>query len=259
MQITGDPTTGNYKFLYGGMSQDLRDAATAAGPDAVNALNRMNNYTSALKDREALLQPFANRPAPEQAYTAYTGAAPSTMQAVKKSIDPQARGIVAGSVLDTLGLAKGGNQNAAGTVFSPESYLTNYNNLGANRRDTLFSGFPNAPAVSQATQDVAGATSLMRDNSKMWANPSGTGANAAARATLGALIGSGGAGAAGLLNPLIPLGIGASMGAARGLAGAVTSPSVVRAVARPTYVDPDQLAAQLRALYGTGLLATPNK
>ncbi|RYF30739.1 MAG: hypothetical protein EOO23_04420 [Comamonadaceae bacterium] len=98
---------------------------------------------------------------------------------------------------------------------------------------------------------------MMRENSKMWANPSGTGANVAARGLLGA-VGAGGVGAAaGLLNPMVPLGAGAAVSGANLMARGLTSRRMVDGAAKNIYIDPRMLNAQVNALIGGGLLNQP--
>lgn len=253
-QLTGEPTSGQWKSIYGGMSEDLRTAAQQTGPEAAAALQRLNDYTRALKAREQVVQPFADRPAPEDAYNALVRAAPSTVSTTMKTLPPEARATVAGTVAEGLGAARAGAQNDTGTVFSPETYLTNWNKLGPERQRALLSDNAMSPDVRGNLADVAKATAMMRDNSRMWANPSGTGANAAARGLLGGLIGTGAGAGLGVLNPAVPLSIGGGMLAARMVAEGTTSPSIVRAVARQTNIDPVILAGQIRALQGGGLL-----
>ena len=172
----------------------------------------------------------------------------------------RSRATVAGTVAEGLGAARAGAQNDTGTVFSPETYLTNWNKLGPERQRALLSDNAMSPDVRGNLADVAKATAMMRDNSRMWANPSGTGANTAARGLLGALVGTGAGAGIGVLNPAVPLSIGGGMLAARMVAEGTTSPSIVRAVARQTNIDPVILAGQIRALQGGGLLgAAPDR
>jgi hypothetical protein len=93
--------------------------------------------------------------------------------------------------------------------------------MSAKGRKEVFSGFPNSEQVRRDVETVAKATSMMRDSSKMWANPSGTGANLATRLTLGALPFSA------FVNPWAPFALGGGTMLSRGLAEAVTSPKSI--------------------------------
>lgn len=197
--VINTPLQGKYKQLYGGMSEDMAngvrmsDAANAGpqlpGMTAEALLNRSNNYYSAAADRMKLTQPFVNKLSPEQAYNSYVQAANgnvSTLQAVKKSIDPGTRGSVAATFLDNIGSANPGAQNSEGSMFSPDSFLTRYNKAGPGRNE-LLSGFQGSDSVRSTVDDVARAASMLKDGAKIWANPSGTAPNAAAGGALGGI------------------------------------------------------------------------
>jgi hypothetical protein len=210
--------------LYGALANDLSTAADAAGPSAAKAFKRANDFTSAGMARLDRVQPFVSPDAPEQSFQLLNrtlGDNTSTLQSVKKTLPEGARGTVAATVIDRLGRATPGQQNAAGDAWSPETFLTNWNRMNPKARQELFSGFKNADQVRGDVESVAKATSMMRESSKMWANPSGTGANLAARVALGA------APLSFFVNPLAPVGIGAGMASAKGLSKLVTSPAGV--------------------------------
>jgi hypothetical protein len=243
--------------LYAALSDDLQAAARQAGPEASGAFNRANDFTRSGMQRIERVQPFADATSPERAFQMLERTLPdgvSTLQAVKKSLPEGARGQVAGTVIERLGKATPGQQNEMGTNWSPETFLTNWNRMNPRARDELVSGFPNADKVKADIDAVAKATSMMRDNSKMWANPSGTGANTAARGLLG-LVGVGGLGAAGgLLNPLIPVGAATGLLGANAAARGLTNQGVVNAAASRTTLDPRLVDAQVRGMIGSGLL-----
>lgn len=210
--------------LYGALADDLAGAATKAGPQAERVYGRANRFSRAGMDRLDRVQPFVNPDAPEQSFNLANralGDNTSTFRALKKTLPQGARGTVAATVIDRLGRATPGQQNASGDAWSPETFLTNWNRMGSQGRKELFSGFSNATQVQRDVTAVAKATSMMRDTSKMWANPSGTGANLAARATLGALPFSA------FVDPLAPLAIGGGLLMSRGLAEVVTNPASV--------------------------------
>lgn len=233
--LVQDAPKAQWKQLYGAMSGDIQDAATTAGPQASSAFNRANDFTRASVGRMERVAPVVDKPSPEQAFQALNRSLAentSTFQAVKKTLPEGARGDFAGTVIERLGKANPGQQDATGGAWSPETFLTNWNRMAPASRDELLSGFPNAAQVKADIQKVADAASLMRGNSKLWANPSGTSANAAARTTLGA-IGVGGALAPfGLVNPMVPLAAAGGVGTANLIGRAVTSKSVRNAMLR---------------------------
>lgn len=255
--LLSDVPRSKWNSLYGSLAGDLQQAANLAGPDAAQAFNRANGYTRAGVGRLDRVAPFAEKVAPEQAYTAMVQATKenvSTLQAVKKTLPEGARGSVAGTVIERLGRATNGVQNESGTAWSPETFLTNWNKMKPEARQELFSGFKDSAQVMGDVSAVARAASMMRENSKMWANPSGTGANVAARGLLGAVATGGAGAAAGLLSPLVPLGAAAGIGGINLAARTVTSPKIVNGAASRIYIDPRMLNSQVNSLVGGGLL-----
>ena len=255
--LLSDVPRSKWNALYGAISQDMQGVANQSGPQASKAFNRANDYTRAGIERLDRVAPFADKVAPEAAYTALVQATKenvSTLQAVKKTLPEGARGAVAGTIIERLGKANNGVQNENGTAWSPETFLTNWNKMTPRARDEVFSGFKGSSQVMADVSAVAKAASMMRDNSKLWANPSGTGANAAARGLLGAVAGGGALAGFGLLNPMVPLGAAGAMGSANLAARALTSPRVVNSMASRSYMDPALLNAQAASLVGSGLL-----
>ena len=246
-----------WKPLYGALSGDMGAAARAAGPEATGAFNRANQFTRAGMGRLDRVAPFADKVAPEQAAQLLErtlGDNVSTLQAVKKTLPQGARGTVAGTIIEKLGTAKPGAQNDLGDAWSPETFLTNWSKMKPDARTELLSGFPNSKQVAADISAVAKATSMMRDSSKMWANPSGTASNLAARSFLGAVSAGGVAAAAGLLNPAVPLTAAGGLLGSYGLSKALTNSGNVNSAAQRTYIDPAMINSQINYLYGGGLL-----
>lgn len=257
--VSGVPRS-KWNPLYGALSEDMAAAAQASGPQATQALNRANQYSRAGMGRLDRVAPFANVEAPERAFQMLQrtlGDNVSTLQAVKKTLPEGARGTVAGTVIERLGTATPGKQNATGTEWSPETFLTNWNRMKPEARNELFSGFKNASQVKADVDAVAKATSMMRENSALWANPSGTAANAAARGIIGTVAGGGAAALAGLLSPVVPLAAGGGLLGTNLMARGLTNSQNVDRMARRSYLDPALLDAQARSLISGGLLEQP--
>lgn len=255
--LLSDVPRSKWNPLYGALTEDMRSAATAAGPQAENAFNRANNYTRAGLDRLERVAPIVDRAAPEQTFTALQSTLKenlSTFQAVKKTLPEGARGDFAGTVIERLGKAKPGQQDATGEKWSPETFLTNWSNIKPAAQRELLSGIPNADQVRATIDSVAKATAMMRDNSKMWANPSGTAAAATARGVVGSIAAGGVGAVSGLLNPMIPIGAAMGVGGVNLLARGLTSKAAVEAALRKNQLSPQLISAQINALRGAGLL-----
>lgn len=255
--LIADVPRSKWNPLYGALSEDMKAGATAAGPAAEAALSRANKHTRASVERLDRISPIADRDAPEQSYRALESTLRdnvTTFQAVKKSLPEGARGDFAGTVIEKLGRASNGQQNASGDKWSPETFLTNWSKISPAAKQELLSGFPNSAQVAADIEHVANATGLMRGNSKMWANPSGTTAAAVARTTLGG-IGLGGAAAlVGGVSPMVPLAATGGVVGANVLARALTSGKNVNRVASRSYIDPQILNAQINQLVAAGQL-----
>jgi hypothetical protein len=252
--LLSDVPRSKWSSLYGALSDDLQRLAAETGPQASSAYRRANDYTRAGVGRLERIAPFVNRDTPEQSFTSLSntfGENVSAFQAVKKSLPPGARGTVAGTVIERLGKAPSGQQNASGDVWSADRFLTSWNRMTPKARNELFSGFPNSDQVRKDVEAVAAATSMMRDNSKLWANPSGTGANMVARAALL------GAPASFFLNPWAPAGVGGLLGANYMAGRAVTSKNVRNFLLEPDVRMGLMGPTNARSLAATGLLVPP--
>lgn len=223
--LTSSVPRSKWSPLYGALADDMQAAADAAGPKAAGAYKRANDFTRSGMNRLDRVQPFVSPDAPEQSFQLLRrtlGENASTLQAVKKTLPQGARGTIAGTVIERLGKANAGQQNATGEAWSPETFLTNWNKMDPKARRELFSGFPNANKVRADVEAVAKATAMMRESSRMWANPSGTGANLAARVAIGA------APFSYLIDPATAGIVAGGLGTTRLLSEALTNPASLR-------------------------------
>jgi hypothetical protein len=203
--IIGTPEQGQFKQLYGAMSQDMRHAADASdrtraqvptGPmrpsdqPATRALSRANRYYSNAMDQVEALNGLANRPTPEGAYGAVANslkAGPSIYQRLRNAVTPETRQKVAATVIDELGSATPGQQNADGTAWSPRTFLTNYNRIDPQARTELFKRLPGGADHAENLAHVAKAADMLSEGAGVWANPSGTSQALVARGALGTI------------------------------------------------------------------------
>lgn len=253
--ISGTPEQAEFKQVYGGLSEDIRAAARqtdmAQGPQPNNkgpaerSFDRGNALYSAGMDRIGKVQPFVNKDAPEQAYNSLMQSGKenvSTLRAVKKSIGDEARASTAATWVDRLGRASPGNQNELSDVFSPDRLLTNWNTMNPKARTEVLSGFKDSGKVAASMDDIAKAASMLKDSSKVWANPSGTGANTAARVAIG------GTAFGALYHPMVAGGIASGMVGVNLSSRLMTNQKFVTWLAESTHAPSSQTFAQLNRL-----------
>lgn len=242
--LTKDKQLGQYKSLYGALSEDLKGAAASAGKS--QEFNRANSFYNGYTGRLEALQPFYNKPSPEQAYTALKSAANNagtTAQTVMKSLPVEQRRVVAASMIDELGKANPGAQNAEGDAFSSRTFLTNWSKMEPRAKATLLSGVDGNLTLRSSLDKVAKTAEMIDKSSKVLANPSGSGtliANASGA--------SAAAGALASMNP-VAIGIAATALAVPALsAKLMTSPKFVNWLAGTTTVSTSRAQQHLARL-----------
>jgi len=135
--------------LYGALSQDMQATAQAEGPQAAAAFNRANTYWRARQQRiDDVITPILGKDGnatPEsafrtiQSWAGNKGSFIRTAQALRSLPEEEANAVRA-SIFDRLGNAPAGQQGAAGDVFSPSSFLTQWNRLPDKAKSVLFPG-----------------------------------------------------------------------------------------------------------------------
>lgn len=181
------------KRLYGALSQDMESAAKSQSPEAYAAFKRANNYTKAMHDRIEKLQSVLDKSGgPEKVFNAAvngTKEGATTFRAVMKSLPEAERKTLISTMLRRLGRATPGKQNDVGDTFSTETFLTNWNKLSQEAKDTMTGHM--GLKFKKTMDDIAKVASILREGSRIYANPSGTAPVEAAIATGSALAVSG--------------------------------------------------------------------
>ena len=241
-----EPGVQQTRSIYGALSDDLKGAAATSGQ--LPQFNRANDFYRGLTGRMDDLTQFADKTNPEASYRAFKSAAGiggSSAEKLLRSLPPEQRRVVSATVIDELGKAKPGQQNAEGSRFSSETFLTNWSTLDDKAKRTLFS-----PQVGQnvATNldKIASAASLLRDQGKILSNPSGTGPVAISASVLGTAASAGYAGMTGNLWAIAPVvagGVGLTVGAK-----ALTNPNFSTWLAKSTEITKQQQAQHLGRL-----------
>lgn len=243
--LTSDVPRSKWKAVYAALSNDLKGAADAQGPDATQAWNRANNYYSAGQNRlDAISGVLDKSGGPEAVFNAAmsgTKDGASTLKSVMQSLQPDQQKVLSAAVINRLGKATAGQQNAAGDEFSMGSFLTNWNKLSPQAKSTLFDRY--GPTFSKDMDSVANVASNVREGSKYLANPSGTGPSLAALSTVGGFIQSVFTG-----HPGIAAGIAAGAGTANLGARLMTNPTFVKFLATKSNVPLQGLAPTISAL-----------
>jgi len=235
------------KQLYGALSEDRMNAAKItdmqAGPQlnnkgpAMRASKRADRYYTSLDNRADAVQPLVDMANPEDASRAYLGYASQNsgslkaLRQTKRTLGKEARAANTSTWIDKMGRATPGNQDDLSEVWSASTFLTNWNQSSPAARRELLSGFDNATQVSKDMDAIARAASMVKESSKMFANPSGTAASSSLRKVLA------GTGAVSLL--LHPLATAATVGVGLGVSKAtahtlMASPKFISWLAEPT-------------------------
>lgn len=231
--LTSGVPNGELKKLYGALSKDLEVGASQAG--AGREFARQNDYYRSRMERiEGTLERVIGK-TPEETFARFMpkdANQVSTVRATMRSLDPEQRKVVTEAVVDRLGRATPGKQDAAGEVFSPETFLTNWNKMSPGAKQQIFSD----PVMRKNMDAVAGVTENLRGGAKVFANPSGS-AGAATPYGIGYLLAGGNVATAGTLVG------GAAVGAKM-----LTSPKIVEWLAQYPKVAPEAASMHLARL-----------
>lgn len=142
-----DMSQAKIKRLYGTLSQDMEQAAMASGPDAFKAWQRANDYYRAGSQRiDDTLSKITDADTGAAAYKRLENmllegnVKQSTKQImqIKKSLPADDFNTFRSTLINNLGRAKAGAQTAEGDLFSPATFLTNYNKLTPTSRKIVF-------------------------------------------------------------------------------------------------------------------------
>ena len=240
--LASDVPRSKWRALYGALSDDLGDAAKNAGPKAEQVWGRANQYTKAAMQRMDELDTIVNRDTPEKVFKAATSGMAdggTTIRRVMRSMPTENRREVTAAVLQRLGKARNGLQNEAGDVFSSESFLTNLNAISPAARAALFDS-SGIPGVGEKIAQMGRMSSVRREGSAVFANPSGTARQVALTAWMSGLFAALASGQTGAVATALALPIFAN-----GLARTVANPGVVKFAAKSTALPAGMKAAGL--------------
>jgi hypothetical protein len=240
-----DEDLGRLKALYGALTEDMTEAAKSAGNGAYGAWQSANNfYRNGAQRIERSLDGTITAKSPERAWEAFSGllqrdrssADITRVREIKQALGDQ-WGDVAASIVDRLGRARPGQQNATGDAFSVGTFLTEWNKLAPDAKSLLLQG------EARAEMDKLLTVMEAARNANLERNFSNTGT---AVGVLGAATGA-----------AVDMGTtAAALGAANLSARAMTSPMFLRALNSSARGDAKALSAMAG---GKGPFATDAK
>jgi hypothetical protein len=190
--LSSDTSQAALKNLYGALSDDMRSTAAADSPRALTAFNRANTFYRARQDRidnvlSAVLGKNLDKGEQSaferiQSWSSDQGGDPIRLARLMRSLPPEDASTVRASIIQRLGQAGKGRQDATGDVFSPADFLTHWNAMSPRAKGALFQG-----DTRNALDDLATVTGGMKASSK-FANTSKTGIAVGAASTGGLLV-----------------------------------------------------------------------
>lgn len=226
-KITEKPLRG----LYGTLSDDLRNAVQDGGqPGALQAFDQANAATAALKKRAANLQKILGIRGDasgenvfdtmiQMAQNKGKSADVGKLALARKSVDPDTWGDFSSAFIRRMGI-----DDKTGD-FSPDRFLTTYNNLSPQGKAIFFRGQGQTNDLKNSLDNLSKVSQQFSELYKM-GNPSGTGG----AMFLTGLSGVGSVG--GLFNPLVWAGTGSSLGSMWAASRYLASPANVDKMTR---------------------------
>lgn len=175
-ELISDIPRAELKQVYGALTEDIKVAASNSSPQALKAFERANSFTRAGHDRvDDYLERIVNKADPDKIYAAVAkgGEGTKTINAVKRSLNPDEWDVVASNVIRRMGRASSGMQNAEGDVFSVDKFVTDWDKLGPAKK-AIFSGSEKLNAMADDLEKIARVSSRVKSASKQGANYSGT-------------------------------------------------------------------------------------
>lgn len=237
------------------------DIAARANSRSQQALTRANEfYRDGASRLEDQLQPLLRgdrADVPEQLFRAVERGGKDGATRVRElrfAMGDEQWDDVSSAVLDRLGRATPGQQDAEGTAFSAETFLTNWNRVFSDEAKDAFFG----TSEQQFRKDldaIARTLSRRRDAARILANPPGT---AAAAANIGGITAVGGLLAA--QQPAAAAGVAAGFGALYGAGDLITRPWFARWAAQAIEGPTERMPTYLARLAATAQMSgTPEE
>ena len=174
-----DPVAnGKLKALHSAVKADLTKGAMGHSPEAAAAQSTADQlYGANQQVRDSLAPIIEAKGGPEAVFKAATNGTKegaTKIGQVMSAINPDQQNIVRGTILDRIGRATPGNQNAEGNAFSANTFLTNWSKLDPAAKDALFGASGTSGSLRSSLDSLTNTISNIRSGTKL-RNPSGTG------------------------------------------------------------------------------------
>lgn len=245
--LVSDIPRADLKRVYGSLSQDIKDAAMAAGPKAEASLKRLNRYWSKGIERvDNFLEPLSKKVAGEDTYRALFKSikdSPTRVKNLSKSLKPAEREVVLDAMLRRMGEPTPGVRSPEYT-FSPETFLTNLNRVDQKNFDQMAKG--TKFQGMKDLKDLKIVAGRLREVDKVLKNPSQTAETLIPMLTAGSL---GGSAAFGLdVTAAALAGVGTTVGGSYAVSKMLTNPKFVDWAVRGANINAGQFASHVSKL-----------
>ena len=243
--LVSDITTGELKQLYGALSEDIgRTIETTGGPQARQLWDQSRRmWRREMRVFEEDLERIAEMVDPARA-AQLVSRSPRTLHIIRRRVSPETYDTLVSATFNQLGEAVNRAQNASGTVFSLETFLTNWNKLGAQSREALLAG-PRYAQAREGLNALARQASRAREINQRISNASGTARGLADITAAGAIpVGL----AMGKVWPAVAAGL--AVGGSAASAKLMTNPQFLRWMNQAIRVPPEQAAGTAVRLVG---------
>jgi hypothetical protein len=231
------------KQVYGALSEDMKNAIVANGGEkGLQSFNKANSaFARSQEFLEANINPLIEAQTPEKVYDlALRGVKQggSRIKPIMTVLNPTQKEFVRGTVAKRMGMASPGQQDAAGEIFSPAKFLTEWNKFSPEAKNNIFT----KPQI-ESINNLNKAISLIKDTGKVRQTSNnlpyyswlGLGGLIGAAGTGGGIVGSALAGTT-------------AIGGANITAKMMTNPAMVKWFAKVPSIKPSEIPNHLKQL-----------
>ena len=138
--LISDVPRGDLKRIYAALSEDMSEAVRSGGQDALQKWNQANRFWRRGQDAlDESLQAIADKVEPGNIIDTVVRS-PITLARIRKQSTPQQWDMVVSSAFSEMGMVIPSQQNAAGTIWSLDTFLTQWRRMPEKSRQVLLGG-----------------------------------------------------------------------------------------------------------------------